>query len=476
MKPDEYASHDALGLAALVARGEVQPLELLEAALARAEATNPTLNAIVIPMEDEARRAIEAGLPDGLLRGVPYLLKDLGTAYAGVRLTNGCRLFENFVPDHDSEMVARYKLAGLVTFGRSASPEFGSTATTESVLFGATRNPWNLELTPGGSSGGAAAAVAAGILPAANASDGGGSIRIPASCCGLFGMKPTRGRTPAGPDVGEGWSGMSSVHVVSRSVRDSAALLDATAGPDVGAPYWAVPPQRPYLDEVGAPPGRLRIAWQTRSFNGAPVHTDCAGAAEEAAKLCVELGHTVEEACLEVDVEAVRQAAGTIISANLRAVLEDRARALGRELLPADVEPFTWKMAESVRDTDAAEYARAVRVIHATGRRVARFFEDWDVILSPTLATPPPRLGVLSLSNPDTKELVIALAGMTGFTQLMNVAGHPAMSVPLHWSGEGLPIGTQFAGRYGDEATLFRLAAQLEEARPWAERRPPFPG
>jgi amidase/6-aminohexanoate-cyclic-dimer hydrolase len=476
MKPDEYASHDALGLAALVARRELEPHELLDAALARAEAVNPTLNAIVVPMEDEARRAIEAGLPDGPFRGVPYLLKDLGTSYAGVLLTNGCRLFEDFVPDHDSELVARYKRAGLVTFGRSASPEFGSTATTESALFGPTRNPWNLELTPGGSSGGAAAAVAAGILPAANASDGGGSIRIPASCCGLFGLKPTRGRTPAGPDVGEGWSGMSSVHAVSRSVRDSAALLDATAGPDVGAPYWAVPPQRPYLDEVGRPPGRLRIAWQTRSFNDAPVHPDCRTAAEEAAKLCAELGHTVEEACLEVDVEAVRQAAGTIISANLRAVLEDRARTLGRELRPDDVEPFTWRMAEGVQSTGAAEYARAVRVIHATGRRVARFFEDWDVILSPTLATPPPRLGVLSLSNPDVKEVVIGLAGMTGFTQLMNVAGNPAMSVPLHWSGEGLPIGIQFAGRYGDESGLFRLAAQLEEARPWAERRPPSPG
>jgi Asp-tRNA(Asn)/Glu-tRNA(Gln) amidotransferase A subunit family amidase len=237
-----------------------------------------------------------------------------------------------------------------------------------------------------------------------------------------------------------------------------------------------VPPQRPYLDEVGVPPGRLRIAWQTRSFNDAPVHADCSAAAEETAKLCAELGHTVEEACLEVEAEAVRRAAGTIISANLRAVLEDRARALGRKLGPDDVEPFTWRMTEGVQDTNAAEYARAVRVIHATGRRVARFFEDWDAILSPTLAMPPPRLGVLSLSNPDVKELVIALAGMTGFTQLMNVAGNPAMSVPLHWNGEGLPIGIQLAAPYGDEATLFRLAAQLEEARPWAERRPPFPG
>jgi amidase/6-aminohexanoate-cyclic-dimer hydrolase len=476
MTPEEYASYDALGLAERVARGEVEPRELLDAALARAAATNPTLNAIVVPMEDEARRAIEAGLPDGPLRGVPYLLKDLGTPYAGVRLTNGCRLFEDFVPDHDSELVARYKRAGLVTFGRSASPEFGSTATTESALFGATRNPWDLERTPGGSSGGAAAAVAAGILPAANASDGGGSIRIPASCCGLFGMKPTRGRNPAGPDVGEGWSGMSAVHVVSRSVRDSAALLDATAGPDVGAPYWAVPPERPYLEEVGAPPRRLRIAWQTRSFNGAPVHADCTAAAEETAKLCAKLGHTVEEACLEVDAEVLRRAAGTIISANLRATLDDRARALGRDLSPDDVEPVTWRMAEDGRSTGAAEYARAVRVVHATGRVVARYFESWDAILSPTLGTPPPRLGVLSLSNPDVKEFATGLAGMTAFTQLMNVAGNPAMSVPLHWSAGGMPIGVQLAAPYGDEATLFRLAGQLEEARPWADRRPPFPG
>ncbi|MEN8181128.1 MAG: amidase [Myxococcota bacterium] len=475
MKPEEYAAHDALGLAGLVARGDVSPEELLEAALARARATNGTLNAIVIPMVEEAHRSLAAGLPEGPLRGVPYLLKDLHAFYAGVRLTNGCRLFEDFVPDHDSEIVTRYKAAGLVIFGRSASPEFGITATTESTLFGPTCNPWALEHTPGGSSGGAAAAVAAGVLPVAHASDGGGSIRIPASCCGLFGMKPTRGRTPAGPDLGEGWSGMSAQHAVSRSVRDSAALLDATAGPDLGAPYWAAPPERPYLEEVGAPPGRLRIALQTRSFNGAPVHADCLAAAREAAELCSLLGHQVEEATLEVDAEAVRQAAGAIIAANLRATLLDRVRALGRELQAGDVEPFTFAMATGAASTEAAEYARAVRIVHAAGRQVARFLEGWDAILSPTLATPPPRLGVLSLSNPDAQEFLNGLAGMTGFTQLMNVAGNPAMSVPLYWNAEGIPIGVQLAGRYGDEATLFRLAAQLEEARPWAQRRPPLP-
>jgi len=470
----DYESYDALGLAELIRNGEAKPSEVLEAAIARLEERNPKLNAVVIPMIDEARAAAAGDLPEGPFRGVPFLLKDLHLLASGARTSFGCRLFEDFVADHDSEIVTRYQKAGLVIFGKSASPEFGFTTTTESKLFGQTRNPWNTDHTAGGSSGGAAAAVAGGILPLANASDGGGSIRIPASCCGLFGMKPTRARTPAGPDAGEGWSGMSSVHAVSRSVRDSAALLDASAGPDLGAPYWAPPPERPYLEEVGRPAGRLRIAFQSQTFNGAETHPDCAAAVAEAARLCAELGHQVEESPLRVDADALGQATGTIIAANLRFVVEDRAAILGREFTEEDLEPVTYLTVNRAAETGSTEYARSIRVIHGIGREVARFMERYDVLLTPTMATPPLPLGVLSLSNPDFGEVLGQLLMTIGFTQLFNAAGNPAMSVPLAWNDAGLPIGVQFAGRFGDEATLFRLAGQLEQARPWFDRRPTF--
>ena len=469
---NEYESYDALGLAELIRKGEVKPSEILEAAIARLEERNPKINAVVIPMIDEAREVAAGDLPDGPFRGVPFLLKDLHLLASGTRTSDGCRLFEDFVADHDSEIVARYRRAGLVIFGKSASPEFGLTTSTESKLFGQTRNPWNTDHTAGGSSGGAAAAVAAGIVPLANASDGGGSIRIPSSCCGLFGMKPTRARTPAGPDAGEGWSGMGAVHAVSRSVRDNAALLDATAGPDLGAPYWAPPPERPYLEEVGRPAGRLRIAFQSRSFNGVETHPECTAAVEEASRLCAELGHEVEETSLSIDTETFRQATGTIIAANLRANVEDRAATLGRDFGADDLEPVTYVTVVGAAETGAAEYARAIRVIHGVGRQVAGFLERYDVLLTPTMATPPLPLGVLSLSNPDLGEFLGNLLKTIAFTQLFNASGNPAMSVPLAWNAAGLPIGVQFAGRFGDEATLFRLAAQLEQARPWFDRLP----
>jgi len=470
---DAYESFDALGLAELVRNKEVTPRELLEAALARAERANPKLNALVIPMEEQARRAVAEGLPQGPFCGVPFLLKDLHLNTAGVRTTNACSLFADFVADTDSELVVRYRQAGLVAFAKTASPEFGNTCCTESRLFGETHNPWNLEHTPGGSSGGSAAAVAAGIVPMANASDGGGSIRIPASCTGLFGLKPSRGRTPMGPSVGEGWSGMSAVHCLSRSVRDSAALLDATAGPDLGAPYWAPPPERPWLAEVSRPPGRLRIALQTETFNEAPVHPDCVAAVQDAGRLCEALGHEVIPTRFQIEVDPFRRATGAIISANLRATLEDRAAALGRELREDDVEPTNWLLAMAASGQGSAEYARAVRRIHQVGRELATFLQDYDVLLSPTMALPPPKIGVLSLSNPDTQEQLEALMPAIGFTQLMNAAGNPAMSVPLFWNDAGLPIGVQFAARSADEALLFRLAGQLEQARPWFDRRPP---
>jgi amidase/6-aminohexanoate-cyclic-dimer hydrolase len=402
---DEYDSHDALALAERVERGDVSASELLDLAVRRAEERDPAIGAIVIPMFDEARSAIEAGLPSGPFRGVPFLLKDLNAYYAGVRTTNGSRLFEDFVPDHDSEIVARYKRAGLVIFGKSASPELGLSTSTESILFGPTRNPWNRDVTAGGSSGGAAAAVAAGILPAAHASDGGGSIRIPASCCGLFGLKPTRARNPSGPDAGEGWSGMSTAHAVTRSVRDSAALLDATSGPDVGDPYWAPPPERPFLAEVGRSPGQLRIAFTTRAFNGVSTHSDCAAAVNDGVELCARLGHSLEEAAPAIDPQKLAEVARIIISASVRSQLDDRAAALGRELKPDDVEPATWGLLAMVPST-GADYARSLRAMHALGREVSRFFERYDVLLTPTMATPPLPLGALSASSRDLEQYV----------------------------------------------------------------------
>jgi amidase/6-aminohexanoate-cyclic-dimer hydrolase len=309
-------------------------------------------------------------------------------------------------------------------------------------------------------------------LPAAHASDGGGSIRIPASCCGLFGLKPTRGRIPFGPDVGEGWSGLSTMHAVSRSVRDNALLLDLVEGPDLGAPYQARPKERPYVEEVGRPTGQLRVALLTDMVNGLPTHPDCRAAAQAAAKLCQELGHVVEEATLAVDLSAMGTASQCIVSGNVLSILEDRAAAIGRELREEDVEPITWAMTQAVKQRSAAEYARSVRTVHAIGRQVERFLQAYDVILSPTLGAPPEKLGVLSLSNPDAAAFTQAVFTSAGYTQLFNFSGHPAMSVPLHWNAEGLPIGTQFAARLGDEGGLFRLAAQLEEASPWAQRRP----
>lgn len=469
---DAYDSLDAIALAERLRAGDVKPAELLEVAIERAERVNPTINAIVIPMYEKARRQVQSGLPDGPFTGVPFLLKDLHLLYSGERTTYGSRLFADHVADHDSELTARYRRAGLVVFGKSASPEFGVTPTTESALFGDTRNPWNLAHSAGGSSGGASTAVATGIVPAAHASDGGGSIRIPASCCGLFGLKPTRARIPAGPDVGEGWSGMSANHVVSRSVRDSAALLDATHGPALGDPYHAPLPERPFLDEVGASPGRLRIALQTRAFNGAETHADCVAAAEDAARLCESLGHDVEPATLAVDEEAFASATQTIIASNLRAVTLDRAAALGRELRDDDLEPGTRAIVNMAAQAEAADYARAIRGIHAIGRQVAALLDRYDVLLTPTMGHPPFELGRLALTSSDVPSFIASVAQAVAYTSLFNASGHPSASVPLYWNEAGLPVGTQLTGRFGDEATLLRLSAQLEQARPWFDKRP----
>jgi Asp-tRNA(Asn)/Glu-tRNA(Gln) amidotransferase A subunit family amidase len=468
----EYDQYDAVGLAQLVRKGEATPEQLLEEAIARVEQRDSSVNAVVNKLYDHARQAIRAGLPDGPLRGVPFLLKDLHALYSGAVTSNGSTFFRDNLADHDTELVSRYKSGGLVIFGKTNTPEFGLTITTEPVLFGATRNPWSRGHTAGGSSGGAAAAVAAGLVPAAHASDGGGSIRIPSSCCGVFGLKPTRGRNPQGPDRGEGWSGMSTEHVITRSVRDSAALLDLTCGPDLGAPYFATPPRQPYSVEVDADPGRLRIALATHTPAGEKVAPECEQAVAETAHLLEGLGHRVEGAKLDFVPEELGPAFRALIAANTRVAIENYAAKVGRQPSPKAFEKITWLLFESGATASAADYARAVQVLHRTGRMVARFFERYDLLLTPTLPRPPEKLGVFDMNTDDPESYRSAVALYTAFTAPFNASGNPAMSVPLHWTSGGLPIGVQFAGRYGEEGALLRLASQLEQARPWFHRRP----
>jgi len=469
----DYESFDGLGLARLVKARETTALELLDAAIERVEARNPTVNAVINRMYDQAKAAIAAGLPPGPFAGVPYLLKDLAAYYTGTVSSRGSAFFRDEVADHDSEIVARMKRAGLVIFGKTNTSEFGLSTSVEPALYGPTRNPWNLAHSAGGSSGGAAAAVATGMLPMAHATDGGGSIRVPASCCGLFGLKPTRARNPSGPDLGESWSGASVGHAVTRSVRDSAALLDATCGPDIGDPYWAPPAKGPYLSEVGAAPGRLRVAFTSKAWNGQEVDPECIAAVTQAAKLCESLGHSLEEASPPIDAEAHARSSRVIISAQTRALLESRGTALGRDPRPEDVEPISWATAEFGRAASASDYVHALVAVHRLGRVVGRFFERYDILLSPTMCRPPHKLGVLAMDGRDTGAYLNAILGTIAFTSVFNNSGNPAMSVPLHWSAGGLPVGVQFAAPFGDEATLFRLAAQLEAAQPWADLRPP---
>ena len=468
---EEYAAHDAVGLAALIDKGEVSAGEVLEAAIARAEAVNPAINAVVLKHYDLARQSLARGKPTGPLAGVPWLLKDLGIYLAGTVTTSGSGMFRDAVADFDSSLVERYRRAGLVIFGKTASPEFGLTATTESRLWGHTRNPWNRGHTTGGSSGGAAAAIAAGIVPAAHASDGGGSIRIPASNCGLFGLKVSRGRTPRGPDATEGWMGLSVQHAITRSVRDSAALLDVSQGPEAGSRVVPAIGAASYTTGHREPPRKLRIAlWDSHIYGGV-VHADCREALTKTARLCESLGHIVEPAALRLPVADMGMAMGVMTGTALLAAIRDREEVLGRRATEADLEPINWRSLQEATKKTAEDMYRARATFDRIGRILDEFLTQFDVMLSPTTAVPPPRLGALSLDQPFEK-FVPAAIDATPFTTVFNMGGNPAMSVPLHRNADGLPIGTQFAGRFGDEITLLRLAAQLEQAAPWAGRRP----
>jgi amidase len=490
-----YEQYDGLGLAALVRKKEVSAAELCEEAITRIERVNPALNAVITPMYDLARRAVEKSLPDGPFTGVPFLLKDLLGEFAGVPQTMGSKACKNYIPAQDSELVKRYKQAGLVILGKTNTPEFGLLPYTEPELHGPTRNPWNPNHTPGGSSGGSAAAVAGGMVPLASANDGGGSIRIPASCCGLFGLKVSRGRTPSGPLHGRTWHGAIAEHVISRSVRDSAAILDATQGPDTGAPYLIPPPRQPYLKEIEQPTGRLRIAFNTRSPIDTSVHPECVRAVEHTVRLLENLGHDIEEGRPEVDGQALAKSYLTSYFGEMAAVIDDLKSILGRKATASDMETLSWTLGLMGRTYSARHFVKAMREWELAGRIMGRFHETYDLYLTPTMAYPPAKIGELAPKPVELAFLKVVNALRLGrllivsgiidklavenlakvpFTQLANFTGQPAMSVPLHWTPDNLPCGVHFMGRYGDEATLLRLAAQLEKAQPWFDRRPPI--
>ena len=469
-----FETHDATALAELVTRGDASPHELLEAAIERVEARDPAINALSQRLYDHGRAAIDAGLPDGPFRGVPFLLKDASGELKGHVTANGARLLAKGAPaGADSTLVARYKAAGLVIFGRTTTPEFSLAASTETSLTGATRNPWDTSRTAGGSSGGAAAVVAAGIVPAAHGSDGGGSIRIPASCCGLFGLKPSRARNPSGPLVGEGWGSLSVAHVLTRSVRDSAAMLDATQGIAPGDPYCAPPRVRPYSEEVRRDPGRLRIGWHVAPMSGADVATPCRNAAEDAAKLLSSLGHEVTETTLPGTAEPLQRAIWVLVASNVARSISAIGTHRGQVVTEDDVDNVTWRAVSDAATMTAQDYAEALYQIHAQSRRMADLHSRYDVILCPTLATPPPEIGVQRTDTDDVDGYHAALVNFTPFTQLHNMTGAPSVSVPLYWSDD-LPIGVMLSADFGREDILFRLAGQLEQERPWFHRLPPM--
>jgi amidase len=468
----EYGNYDAVGLAELVRKKQVSARELLDEAVARTARVDPQINAVVVKHYDYAERQIDEGLVDGPFTGVPFLLKDLDLL-EGTRTTSGATILKDFVADHSSTLTQRFLDTGVAIFGKSSSPEFGLMPTTETRLFGPTRNPWNPDHSSGGSSGGAGAAVAARILPVAHASDGGGSIRIPASASGVFGLKPTRARNPLGPDRGEGWGGFSCGHVLSISVRDSAVMMDAIHGPEASSPYVAPPPERPFSQEVGRDPGRLRIAFTDKSPYGDAIDPEIAAAVREAAHLLEALGHQVEERAptLAADPAVVMT---TIVGGNTAVTVRMIEQRVGRAMAEDDLEILTLAHAHNAQKTTATDYVAAQLAAFQISRGLATFFETCDVFLSPTLCAPPLRIGELNTMLQDLSHIAPILRRYMPGTSMFNMSGQPAMSVPLAWNKAGLPLGMMFAGKFGDEGTLFRLAGQLEQVHPWKDKRPPL--
>lgn len=477
MKASEYIRYDAMGLAELVKKKEVTPDELLDTALQIAKENDPKIGALCNVHEDAARKHIRDGLPDGVFTGVPFVLKDIKAACADIPMSMGSRFFANTATPIDNEMVKRYRASGLVIFGRSTTSELALYIGTESKdTYGYdTANPWDIQYSPGGSSGGAAAAVAAGIMPMAHATDGAGSIRLPAANCGLVGLKPTRALLPAGPLIGEMWGGMLSDGVVSRTVRDTAASLDATAGPDLGCPYYAPEVKQPFLSAIQRPPRKLKIAYMKDMFGG-PATPEVQDAIEKTAKLCASLGHEVTEATpTQLDNPLMWKSFFTIMVVSTAMTIEDRARLVGRQPGPGDLEEPTLQLLEMNRQFSSTDYVRAVSNIHKISRAVAPFFQEYDILLTPIGAKPSEKLGYFR-DNPPIFDMELLKKGdfssYSLYEPFANMTGQPAISLPLFWSEDGLPIGSHFFGRVGDDATLLQLSAQLEEAQPWFNKLP----
>lgn len=474
---DELAFLDATAQAALIASGKVKPLEMVDAAIARIERLNPQLNAVIIPLFEKARAAAAGTLPDGPFRGVPMLMKDFLGYTAGDPTYMGTRPLKElgFIAPGDTYLAARLRAAGFVLLGRTNTPELGVLPTTEPDSFGPTRNPWNTNHSTGGSSGGSAAAVASGMVAVAHANDGGGSIRIPASECGLVGLKPTRGRTSFGPDVGDALFGLVAEGVVSRSVRDTAAVLDTIAGAMPGDPYTAPSPTGAFLTEVGADPGKLRIGVLTRAPGEQfTVHPECVAAAEQAGRLLESLGHGVEAGHpAALDEAEVGQHFSTIYATNAARLVEVLSLFCGRELGAADFDNFNWTLAGLGRVCSATQLIATIEWLHGFTRRVASWWEGgFDLLLTPTLTLPPPPLGYFDSTKEDPMLVGMKASQLAAYTLPFNMTGRPAISLPLHWTQDGLPVGVQLVADYGREDLLLRVAAQLEKAAPWAARRP----
>ncbi|MBT5571359.1 MAG: amidase [Alphaproteobacteria bacterium] len=467
----EYESYDAIGLAELIATRDVTAVEVLEAAIARCEVRNPALNAVVLELYAHGREMAASDLPAGPLAGAPYLIKDLGAAIAGTPTTGGSKFMTDVVPDADSETVKRLKNAGMAIFGKTNTCEFGMSITCEPQLYGPTKNPWNDDVTPGGSSGGAASAVAARILPAAHASDGFGSIRVPASCCGLVGMKPTRGRNSFSPGLGERMGGIVAEHTVSISVRDHAAILDATAGPAPGDPYFAPPPDRPFLDEVSTDPGKMRIAFSYGGATGAECDGEHRRVLDETLNVLVNLGHDVEEADPPIVNDEMQDVFRTLMASNAAQTIRLHPTK-GRLPQEGEVERVVAATAAKGEAVSGYDVFLAQGQMHAAGRRMATFHETYDVLMTPGLGHMPPRLGWLDMMMEDADEYWDRVAAFSPYTVWFNLTGQPAISLPVGATAEGFPVSVQVVARFADEASLFRLSGQLETAMPWRDRRP----
>lgn len=488
----DYLQHDGLGLAELVRKKEVTPAELLEVAIQRAEAVNPKLNAIVRPLYEHARQRVKAPL-EGPFAGVPFLLKDLINELAGVPTTQGSAFFMDYVPQQDSELVRRYQAAGLVIFGKTNTPELGLTPWTEPALFGPARNPWNLAHTPGGSSGGSGAAVAAGIVPMANGGDGGGSLRVPASACGLVGLKPTRGRIPAGPVRGENWQGSASEHILSRSVRDTAAMLDATGQPEPGSPYQTLPDAKSFLEQMQKPPRKLRIAYSGVPMMGEGMHEECLRGLQASVTLLKELGHELIEDAPVIPREEFGAAFARMVCVETAADYAAYCRASGKKYDASEVESVTEAQRRIGLAITAPEMSLSQRTLAHHTRRIGQWFEGYDALLQPTVGMPPFKIGAMKPTGLDALQMNLlnhlpiariakSPAMLMGFasktfswmtnTGVYNVTGQPSISLPLHWSADGLPVGMMLTSRFGHDGLLLQLAAQLEQAQPWFNKRP----